>query len=97
MFYIYILIKGNHSKIFLSEITKPRALIFEMYACPNYMYAPGAIKWTCPGAHIFYTPVGLYCQNMKKSCLISISCKDLLKVLSDPSSKLFGGLDDAFP
>ena len=30
MFYIYILIKGNHSKIFLSETTKPRALIFGM-------------------------------------------------------------------
>ena len=44
---------------------------------------------------MFY--IGLYWKNKKKSCLISISCKDLLKVLSDPSSKLFGGLDDAFP
>ena len=42
--------------------------------------------------------IGLYCENMKKKYhLISISCWILLKVLSDPLSKLFGGLVDAFP
>ena len=44
---------------------------------------------------MFY--IGLYCENVKKNHLISISCWILLKVLSDPLSKLFGGLYDAFP
>ena len=44
---------------------------------------------------MFY--IGLYCENMKKYHLISISCLILLKVLSDPLSKLFDGLYDAFP
>ena len=44
--------------------------------------------------HWFY--IGLFWENMKKSCFISIPCQVLLEVLSDPSSKLFGGLDDAF-
>ena len=42
---------------------------------------------------MFY--IGLYCENMKKNHLISISCWILLKVL--PLSKLFDGLYDAFP
>ena len=36
-------------------------------------------------------------KHQKIACLISISCLVILKELSDPSSKLFGALGDAFP
>ena len=49
--------RENHEKIFLSETTRPRTMIFGML---HHLvdYAPGAKKWPRPGGHIFY--IGLY-------------------------------------
>ena len=62
----------NFEKIFLSETTMPRALIFSMkhllkdlyQVCSNYL--PGA-KMALPGGNMFY--LGLYRENMKKKFL----------------------------
>ena len=74
MFYIG-LYRIKHEKIFLSETTRPIALIFGMYhhlvdcyqVCSNY--APWAKHGGTPGGHMLY--IGLYRENMKKksSCL----------------------------
>ena len=72
MFYIG-LYREKHGKIFLSEATRPRALIFGLehhlvdlcQVCSNY--ASGAIL-ALPWGHMFY--IGLHRENMKKSsCL----------------------------
>ena len=72
MFYIG-LFKEKHEHIFLSETTRPRALMFGMehhlvnlcQVCSNYI--PGATM-ARPGGHVFYK--GLYRENMKNSsCL----------------------------
>ena len=59
------LYRGKHKKI-LSEITRPRALIFGMYyhlvdlyqACSNY--APGGKIWPHRGSHILHMYKCLY-------------------------------------
>ena len=79
-------------KIILSETTSHRALVFCMkhhlvdayQVCSNY--APGTQKRPVLGSHVLHRLI--FGKNVLKV---------LVKVLSDPSSKLFGGLDDAFP
>ena len=59
----------KHEKIFLSETTRPRALIFGMkhhlvdfyQVCSNYTLEP---KVASPGSHMFY--IGLYREQHKK-------------------------------
>ena len=73
MFYIG-LYREQHEKIFLSETTRPRALIFGMkqrlvdfyQVCSNY--TPGAKNGPAPGVTCFtWASIG---SNMKKSsCL----------------------------
>ena len=57
---LYIdLYREKHEKIFWSEITRPRALIFGMkhhlvdlyQVCSNYSPGP---KWPCPMGHMLY-------------------------------------------
>ena len=72
MFYIG-LYREQHEKIFLSETTRPRALIFGMQyhvvdlyqVCSNY--SPGAKNWR-PGGHMFY--IGLYREQHEKHLLV---------------------------
>ena len=63
MFYM-VLYREKHDHIFLSETTRPRALIFDMkhhlvnlyQICSNYI--PGAKNGPPKGGHMFY--IGLY-------------------------------------
>ena len=68
---LHWLISGQCEKIFLSETTRPRALIFGMkhhlvdfnQVCSNN--APWAKNGPAPGYHMFC--IDLYRENMKKS------------------------------
>ena len=70
MFFIGLIIWGKHEKIFLSETTRPRALIFGMWhllvdlyqVCSNYVLSLGP-KMTPPRGHMFY--IVLYWENIK--------------------------------
>ena len=60
MFYVG-LYRENHETIFLSEITRPRALIFGMkhhlvnlYEVCSY-YIPGAKNGPVPGSHVLHS------------------------------------------
>ena len=68
MFYLG-LYRGKCEKIFLSETTRPRTLIFGIQhhqVCSNY--TPGAKNGPAPGVKLF--DIGLYRENVKKSsCL----------------------------
>ena len=69
MFYIG-LYREQHEKIFLSETTRPRALIFGMkyhlvdlyQVCSNY--SPGFKNGPAPGGHMLY--IGLYREQHEK-------------------------------
>ena len=50
--------REKHEKIFLSETTRPRAMIFGMYHPSPCGLCPWGRKWPRPGGHIFY--IGLY-------------------------------------
>ena len=70
----YIGLYRENVKIFLSEPTRPRALIFgmEYHLVDLYQvsstYTPWANKSPCPGGQMFY--IGFYRESVKKtSCL----------------------------